>query len=122
MNRQAIEYGVLQREVESSRQIYDSLLQRAKETGISSEAAHQQRARRSIWRRRRAPPSARGARINLLLALLGGSFLGCCLAFLLEYVDNRIKSPDELKQHLGCRRSGSSQASRRRCCRTVHRR
>src|SRR6185295_7930676 len=37
MNRQAIEYGVLQREVESSRQIYDSLLQRAKETGISSE-------------------------------------------------------------------------------------
>jgi polysaccharide biosynthesis transport protein len=37
MNRKAIDYSVLERDVESSRQIYESLLQRAKETGVSSE-------------------------------------------------------------------------------------
>ena len=36
-NRKGIEYGVLQREVDSNRQIYDSLMQRTKETGITSE-------------------------------------------------------------------------------------
>jgi capsular exopolysaccharide synthesis family protein len=39
--------------------------------------------------------------LNLLLALFGGTLIGCCLAFFLEYLDNRIKSPDEVKQHLG---------------------
>src|SRR5260221_10966282 len=37
MNRKAIEYGVLHRDVESSRQLYQNLMQRAKETGISGE-------------------------------------------------------------------------------------
>jgi succinoglycan biosynthesis transport protein ExoP len=36
-DRKGIEYGVLQREAESNRQIYESLMQRTKETGISSE-------------------------------------------------------------------------------------
>ncbi|RPI53189.1 MAG: hypothetical protein EHM55_14510, partial [Acidobacteria bacterium] len=35
MNRKAIDYGVLERDVESSKQIYQSLMQRAKETGVS---------------------------------------------------------------------------------------
>src|SRR5262249_16419398 len=37
LNRKGIEYGVLQREAESNKQIYESLMQRTKETGISSE-------------------------------------------------------------------------------------
>ena len=37
MNRKAIDYSVLEREVQSGRQLYDSLLQRAKETGVSTE-------------------------------------------------------------------------------------
>ena len=100
MNRQAIEYGVLQREVESSRQIYDSLLQRAKETGISTELRTSNVRVVDLAETPGEPVSPRRG-LNILLALLGGSFFGCCLAFLLEYVDNRIKSPDELKLHLG---------------------
>ena len=37
LNRKGIEYSVLQREAESNRQVYESLLQRTKETGISGE-------------------------------------------------------------------------------------
>src|SRR4051812_37833379 len=36
-NRKGIEYGALQREAASNRQIFDSLMQRTKETGISGE-------------------------------------------------------------------------------------
>ncbi len=38
LNKQGIEYGVLLREVESNRQIYQSLLQRSNETAVSNEA------------------------------------------------------------------------------------
>jgi capsular exopolysaccharide synthesis family protein len=100
MNRKSIEYGVLQREVESARQIYDSLLQRTKETGISSEL-RTSNVRIVDRAERPADPVSPKRVLNLLLGLLGGTVLGGCLAFFLDYVDNRIKSPDELKLHLG---------------------
>src|SRR6185437_15277814 len=37
MNRKGIDYSVLQRDVESSKQLYQNLLQRAKETGVAGE-------------------------------------------------------------------------------------
>jgi succinoglycan biosynthesis transport protein ExoP len=37
----------------------------------------------------------------MLFGLLGGLFLGVGLAFILEFMDNRIKSPNEIKVHLG---------------------
>jgi uncharacterized protein involved in exopolysaccharide biosynthesis len=37
LNRRGIEYGVLRREAESNKQMYETLMQRAKETGISGE-------------------------------------------------------------------------------------
>jgi capsular exopolysaccharide synthesis family protein len=37
----------------------------------------------------------------MLLALLSGSVLAFGLAFFFEYLDSRIKTPDELKAHLG---------------------
>ena len=100
MNRKGIEYGVLQREVESSRQIYDSLMQRAKETGVSAELKSSNIRVVDAAERPRIPASPRRS-FNMLIALLGGSMLGLGLAFFFEYLDNRIKTPDEIKQHLG---------------------
>jgi polysaccharide biosynthesis transport protein len=57
MNRKAIDYGVLERDVESERQIYESLLQRAKETGRQQRAEDEQHPGR---RRRRAPARSPG--------------------------------------------------------------
>jgi capsular exopolysaccharide synthesis family protein len=100
MNRKAIDYGVLERDVESSRQMYQSLMQRAKETGVSSELKTSNirivdQAERPI-----TPVSPRRA-LNLTLAILGGVVLAFALAFFFEYVDSRIKSPDEIRVHLG---------------------
>ena len=100
MNRKGIEYGVLQREVESSRQIYDSLMQRAKETGVSAELKSSNIRVVDAAERPRVAASPR-RNFNMLIALFGGSMLGVGLAFFFEYLDNRIKTPDEVKQHLG---------------------
>jgi capsular exopolysaccharide synthesis family protein len=39
--------------------------------------------------------------LNMLLALFAGSFLGLGLVFFFDYLDNRIKTPEEIVQHLG---------------------
>jgi capsular exopolysaccharide synthesis family protein len=100
MNRQAIEYGVLTREAESSRQIYESLLQRAKETGVSSELRTSNVRIVDRAERPRVPVSP-AKRLNLMLAMLAGGLLAIGLAFFVEYLDSRIRTPDEIKTHLG---------------------
>jgi polysaccharide biosynthesis transport protein len=100
MNRKAIEYSVLDRDVESSKQIYESLMQRAKETGVSTELKTSNiRVIDAAEQPRRPASPQRG--LNLLLGLLGGSMLGIGLAFFFEYLDSHIKTPDELQAHLG---------------------
>jgi exopolysaccharide transport family protein len=100
MNRKAIDYGVLERDVESSKQIYESLLQRAKETGVSTELKTSNIRVVDAAEQPMYPVSPRRA-LNLTLALFGGGLLAFGLAFFFEYVDSRIKSPDEIKAHLG---------------------
>jgi len=100
MNRKAIDYGVLERVVESSKQIYNSLLQRAKETGVSGELKSSNIRVVDAAEQPRRPVTPRTA-LNELLALFGGAFLACALAFFFEYMDNRIKTPDEIRAHLG---------------------
>jgi succinoglycan biosynthesis transport protein ExoP len=100
MNRKAIDYGVLERDVDSSKQIYNSLLQRAKETGVSGELKSSNIRVVDVAERPRQPISPRVA-LNELLALITGTALACSLVFFFEYMDSRIKTPDEIRVHLG---------------------
>jgi succinoglycan biosynthesis transport protein ExoP len=100
MNRKAIDYSVLDRDVQTSKQIYDSLLQRAKETGVSSELKTSNIRVVDAAERPRSPASPRKV-LNLTLAFLGGSLFAIGLAFFFEYLDSRIKTPDEIRTHLG---------------------
>jgi polysaccharide biosynthesis transport protein len=99
-NRKGIEYGVLQREVESSRQVYDSLLQRAKETGVSGALKTSNIRVVDAAEVPRSPVSPRRM-LNLLSGMLGGGLFAIFIAFFFEYIDNRLKSPEEVTQHLG---------------------
>lgn len=100
MNRKSIEYGVLRREAESARQIYDSLLQRAKETGVSTEL---RATSIRIVDQAEVPrgPVSPTTQLNLMVGFSSGMVLALCVAFFFEYLDNRIKRPDEIKAHLG---------------------
>jgi capsular exopolysaccharide synthesis family protein len=100
LNRKGIEYGVLARDAASNRQIYESLMQRTKETGISGEL---KTSNIRIVDAAEIPrsPIRPNTGYNLLLALFGGAALAVGFAFFFEHLDNSIKSPDEVKQHLG---------------------
>ncbi|PYR57767.1 MAG: hypothetical protein DMF85_12660 [Acidobacteria bacterium] len=99
MNRKAIEYGVLERDAKSSRQIYESLMQRAKETGVSAEL---KTSNISVIDRAETPRTPVEPRVQYMLTLGGcGAFLfALCLAFFFEHFDNRIKTPEEIQTHL----------------------
>jgi len=100
LNRTAIRYGVLQRDSASDRVMFEGLLQRSKETGISGELKTSNiRVVDSAEVPRR--PSSPNKVNNMLFGLLGGSVLGLGLAFFFEYVDRRIKSPEEIRNDLG---------------------
>jgi capsular exopolysaccharide synthesis family protein len=100
LNRKGIDYGVLQRDAATNRQIFDSLLQRAKETGVSAELKTSNiRVVDAAETPRR--PASPNAPTNLLLGFFGGLTLSLGLTFFFEYLDNRIKTPEEVKAHLG---------------------
>jgi capsular exopolysaccharide synthesis family protein len=100
MNRKAIDYGVIQRDVDSNTQIYQTLLQRAKETGVSGEL---RTSNVRVVDRAEVPVSPVSPRrlLAILAGLFGGGVFGIGLAFLFEYLDNRVKTPEEIERELG---------------------
>ena len=100
MNRKAIDYGVLARDVESSRQLYNSLLQRAKETGVSGELRSSNIRIIDRAEQPRAPVTPNRT-LDILLGVIGGLILCVAFAFFYEYLDNRLKDPEEIRACLG---------------------
>lgn len=100
MNQKAVQYGVLRRQAESSRNMYELLVKRFKETSLTEEM---KTGNIRIIDRAEVPldPVKPKKKLNLLLGLVVGLTLGVGLAFFLEYLDNTIKLPDEVKHQLG---------------------
>lgn len=100
LNEKEIQYAALQRETNSNQQLYDVVLKRVKETGLSGglETNNIQIVEEARVSRNPVRP-----RIwwNISLALVVGLMLGCGLAFFVEYFDNTIKTPDEAERYLG---------------------
>ena len=94
----ASQYQVLQQETESNRVLYDMLLKRLKETNISEE---NRTINIHVLDQAVVPKSPAKPRVmrNIYLAALVGLFLGIGLAFLMEYMDNTVKTPDDLKRY-----------------------
>jgi polysaccharide biosynthesis transport protein len=100
LNRKGIDYGVLSRDAATNREVFNSLLQRAKETGISGELKTSNIRVVDPAELPRAPAYPnRGT--SLLYGFSGGAAFAFALVFFFEYMDNRIKTPEEIKTHLG---------------------
>jgi capsular exopolysaccharide synthesis family protein len=100
LNRASIQYGVLQRDATSNQSMFTGLLERSRETGISGELKTSNIRVVDPAETPRRPASPNKV-TNLALAIFGGAFLGIGLAFFFEYLDSRIKQPDEIKSQLG---------------------
>jgi len=96
----SIDLNLLKREADTNRQLYDSLLERLKQVNISSNLTTNNI---SIVDSANAPlfPYKPNLQSNLLAGLGIGLFLGLCLVFLLEYLDDSIRFPDMVERVLG---------------------
>ncbi|OGW17506.1 MAG: hypothetical protein A3G93_07930 [Nitrospinae bacterium RIFCSPLOWO2_12_FULL_45_22] len=99
LNKKVIRYGVLKREVETNKQLYENFLLRLKET---SATAGLKTTNIRIVDRAEVPARPIKPRIilNLVLALISGLTLGIGMAFFLDYLDNSIRTPEDVEQYL----------------------
>jgi capsular exopolysaccharide synthesis family protein len=95
LEQKATQYKIYEREVETNKSIYQSLLQRAKEIEATVGATL---TNIQVIDAARAPlyPYKPRVAMNLLLGIALGLMGGMGAAFLLEHFDNTIKNPDEL--------------------------
>ena len=99
LNRKSIDYSVLQREAESNRQVYESLLQREKELRVvSNSRANNVRLLDSA----EVPgsPFTPNTRRAWMMALLFGLGLGIAAAFAIDYLDDTVKTPEDVTWRL----------------------
>ena len=95
----AVQYNILKREVETNRQVYDSLLQRMKEAGV---AAAIQNSNISIVDAARIPlePSEPNLPRNVLLGWAFGLFGAIGLVFVRDRADSTLRSPGDAESRL----------------------
>ena len=99
LQNRSIQYNILQREVATNRELYDGLLQRYKEIGVAGGVSSNNI---SIVDRGESPKGRFKPRLslNLAIALLLGLMLGVLLALLLEYLDDTVKTPEDVEKKL----------------------
>ena len=96
----SIQYNILQREVDTNRQLYDGLLQRYKEIGVAGGIGTN-----NISFVDKAPmpgsPASPNVQRNLLLGLLAGLALGAMVAVGLVFLDETFKVPEDIEKEVG---------------------
>ncbi|MGH7838800.1 MAG: GumC family protein, partial [Candidatus Binataceae bacterium] len=95
-----VQYNILLHDADSNKQLYDGLLQKLKEAGIT---AGLRSSNIRIVDPALAPssPSRPQKSRNILLAILVGLIGGVGLALFREYLDNTVKSPDDIEALTG---------------------
>jgi polysaccharide biosynthesis transport protein len=96
LNDKSIEYAILSKEADQSQELYQDLLKRLKEAGIL-EGLHSSNV--TVVDQASAPARPSKPQVPLYLALgVGlGIFLGCCVALLVEAVDNKIQGTEDVE-------------------------
>ncbi|MFI5094100.1 MAG: polysaccharide biosynthesis tyrosine autokinase [Candidatus Acidiferrum sp.] len=96
MAERLVEYNILKREAEANKTLYDGLMTKLKEVGIS--AALQSSNIRVVDPAMIPASPARPAKArNIALAFLVGLVGGIGLALIREYLDNTVKTPDDIE-------------------------
>jgi polysaccharide biosynthesis transport protein len=96
MAERMVEYNILKREAEANKALYDGLMTKLKEVGISA-ALQSSNIRVVDPAMIPAYPSRPAKARNIALAFLVGLVGGIGLALMREYLDNTVKTPDDIE-------------------------
>jgi capsular exopolysaccharide synthesis family protein len=91
-----VQFNILKREAEANKQLYEGLLQKLKEAGISAGLRSSNIRVVDPALVPSVPSRPQKAR-NIILAILIGLVGGVALALLREYLDNTVKTPDDIE-------------------------
>jgi len=99
LNDSAAQYAILQRDVDTNRELYNAIMTRMKDIAVSSDI---QSTNVSVINSAEVPssPSSPNKGRDLLLALIAGLGGGIALAFTMEFLDNTLKNPEEAENYL----------------------
>jgi polysaccharide biosynthesis transport protein len=99
LNRKGIGYGVMEREAKSNREVYQSLLTREKELRVS---ANSRTNNVRVVDRAETPrsPITAGGRRTVLMSLMIGLVLAVAVALGLDYMNDTIKTPEDVTRRL----------------------
>jgi polysaccharide biosynthesis transport protein len=98
-NQNSIQYNIIKRQVDTEKQLYDGLLQRMKEAGVSAGLKSNNIHIVDPAKPQRTPYKPNKP-LNLVLALVVGLLLGVGLAFFVEHLDSSIKTPDDIDRFI----------------------
>ncbi|MFW5816795.1 MAG: polysaccharide biosynthesis tyrosine autokinase, partial [Wenzhouxiangella sp.] len=97
LNERGVQYNILRREFETSRELYDGLLQRMKEIGVAAGVQENNVAVIDAARVAGSPFKPNLPR-NLALAAVLGLMAGVGLALLLEFLDGSIRRVEDIER------------------------
>jgi uncharacterized protein involved in exopolysaccharide biosynthesis len=100
LNEKEIQYLNLQRDADSNQQLYEAVLKRLKETGITGGLETNNVSVIEEATPPRIPIRPRKS-MNLIISLLVGVLIGVGTALTLEYFDTTVKTPDDVERYLG---------------------
>ena len=100
LNQSAIEYSLLKREADSNRQLYEDLLRKLKEAGLSA-GLNSSNVRVVDSARVPIAPSYPNIPRNMQLGFLLGLCGGMALAFVMEALDNTVSLPEHVEAYAG---------------------
>src|SRR5487761_994552 len=100
MSQKLVQYNLLKHDADSNKELYDGLLQKLKEAGIAAGLRSSNIRVVDPALVPSTPARPQKAR-NILLAFLVGIVGGVGLAFLREYLDDTVKSPDDIQTLTG---------------------
>lgn len=100
LNEKFMQYSIMKRDVDSNRVVYDALTASIKKEGVTEQSQSV-----NIWVVKNAAlpsfPSKPNKSRNLAIGLILGLLMGAGCAFLIEYLDNTIKSEKDLETRFG---------------------
>ncbi len=100
LNEKEIQYQTLQRDSDANQQLYDSVLKRLKETGITG-GLETNNVRVVENATVPSTPVRPRRTLNLALSVVVGILLAVSVVLTIEYFDTTIKSPDDVERVLG---------------------
>lgn len=100
LRNRSIQYNILQRELDTTRTLYEGLLQRYKEIGVTGGVTANNISIVDLATPPRTP-SKPDMLLNMALAAMLGLVLGLLGALVLEALDETVATPDDVEKKLG---------------------